>query len=84
MRALRRKAGAPQWRVAHVAGVTQPLYSQVENDVKGRRLPLWRMQRVAEFYGLALADAFPEYSPTWDELEQLQAARQYLAEQPLP
>ncbi|MEO7104394.1 MAG: helix-turn-helix transcriptional regulator [Gemmatimonadaceae bacterium] len=70
--------GYTQVEVAEAIGVTQHHYSYCESDL--RRLPPWRMQKLATFYGLSVAEAFPEYKLTKKEREAVQESSNYLAE----
>lgn len=65
--------GYSQKEVADAAGVTQAHYSFVEADV--RRPTLWPLIALAEFYGMSLEEAFPEYRMTPREKRVLLTAR---------
>lgn len=65
--------GYSQREVADAMGVTQAHYSFLESDV--RRPTLWPMIALAEFYGMSLDAAFPEYKPSARERRHLTTAR---------
>jgi hypothetical protein len=70
-----------QAAIAKVARCSQPNYCLCEADgPRNRRLAPWRMQRIAEFYGMTLTDCFPEYKLTAREREQLDGALAVLSE----
>lgn len=61
-----------QEEIAEVAGVSQPTIDLAESN--NRRLAPFRYQRIAEFYGMTLAECFPEHRLTKREREQLAGA----------
>lgn len=67
--------GYPQSVCADVMGIHQGHYSRVENDVDGARVSLWPLVALAEFYGMSLEEAFPEYRPSAREKRHLVTAR---------
>lgn len=69
--------GYTQEEIADVMGVGQGRYSWYEND--DRRPTLWRIQRLAKFYKMSVAEAFPQFKMTPEEKEHLAQGREILA-----
>lgn len=65
--------GYAQAVCAQEMGISQAHYSRIENDVG--HVSIWPLVRLAEFYGMALEDAFPEYRPDAGDKRDLITAR---------
>lgn len=64
---LRTSRSRSQKEVAASLGVSQPSYHALENG--DTRPTLAHLLRLADFYGLPPAEAFPDYELSRDELE---------------